>query len=113
MPDDLRVAFKATMEELEDSYLFLHVVDVTSPYKKMEIMEVEQVLKEMNLLNIPKILVYNKIDLLAEGDSAISDPEAVYISALTKKGIDTLIDRLTQRLPQYPTVNKLTTDLKN
>ena len=99
MPSDLRVAFKATMEELEDAHLFLHVVDATSSYKKMEIMAVEQILKEMDLLKIPRILVYNKIDLLEGNNTATSNPEAVHISAVTKEGIDTLIDMLAERFP--------------
>ncbi|RPI49697.1 MAG: GTPase HflX, partial [Deltaproteobacteria bacterium] len=98
MPKDLRVAFKATMEELEDAHLFLHVVDATSPYKKMEIMAVEQILKEMDLLTTPRILVYNKIDLLEGDTTPASNPEAVYISAVTKKGIDRLIEILVERL---------------
>jgi GTP-binding protein HflX len=101
MPKDLRVAFRATMEELEDAHLFLHVVDAASPYKKGEIMAVEQILKEMDLLTTPRILVYNKIDLL-EGDVPGSNPEAVYISAITKKGIDGLIEMLAERLPWVP-----------
>jgi GTP-binding protein HflX len=98
MPKDLRVAFKATMEELEDAHLFLHVVDATSPYKKMEIMAVEQILKEMDLLTTPRILVYNKIDQLEE-DTPASNPEAVYISAVTKEGIDKLIEMLAELTP--------------
>jgi len=99
MPKDLRVAFKATMEELEDAHLFLHVVDATSPYRKGEIIAVEQILKEMDLLTTPRILVYNKIDLLEE-DIPASNPEAVYISAVTKEGIDRLIEMLVERLPE-------------
>jgi GTP-binding protein HflX len=89
------------MEELEDAHLFLHVVDATSPYKKMEIVAVEQILKEMDLLTTPRILVYNKIDLLEE-DTPASNPEAVYISAVTKEGIDKLIEMLAERLPAFP-----------
>jgi len=98
MPNDLRVAFKATMEELEDAHLFLHVVDATSLYKKEEIMAVEQILKEMDLLTTPRILAYNKIDLL-EGDIPGSNPEAAYISAVTEDGIDRLVEMLAERLP--------------
>lgn len=97
MPKDLHVAFKATLEELEDAHLFLHVVDATSPYKKMEIMAVEQILKEMDLLTTPRILIYNKIDLL-EGDAPVSNPEAVCVSAVTKEGIDGLVEILAERL---------------
>jgi len=99
MPKDLRVAFKATMEELEDAHLFLHVIDATSPYRKGEIIAVEQILEEMDLLATPRILVYNKIDLLKR-DTPAAGPETVYISAVTKEGIDELIKMLTKRLPQ-------------
>ena len=105
MPRDLRVAFRATMEELEDASIFLHVVDVTSSYKKEEIMVVEQVLAEMGLLHIPKILIYNKIDLA--GDRGIpSDPEAIKISAVTGQGISRLTQRLAGLLPAFPRFRK-------
>ena len=86
------------MEELEDAHLFLHLVDATSPYKKEEIMAVEQILKEMDLLTTPRILAYNKIDLL-EGDIPGSNPETAYISAVTEDGIDRLVEMLAERLP--------------
>ena len=100
MPKDLLMAFKATMEELEDAHIFLHVVDATSPYKKEEIMAVEQILKKMNLLTTPRILVYNKIDLLKGDKTPTSNPEGVYISAATKEGIDKLTEILAKRLPE-------------
>jgi len=97
MPQDLRVAFQATMEELEDAHLFLHVIDITSPYRRGEIIAVEQILKEMDLLATPRIRVYNKIDLL-ERDVPAASNETVYISAVTKEGIDRLIQMLIERL---------------
>jgi GTPase len=99
MPKDLRVAFRATMEELEDAHLFLHVIDITSPDRRGEIMAVEQILEEMDLLATPRIRVYNKIDLLERDVSAASN-ESVYISAVTKEGIDRLFQMLIERLTE-------------
>ena len=99
MPRDLRVAFKATLEELEDARIFLHVVDMTSPHKKEEIRVVEQILDEMGLLRAPRILVYNKIDLLAGNDAGVSNTEEIRISAATGEGVDRLTEMLVKKLP--------------
>jgi len=80
-------------------YFFIHVVEATRPYKKIGILGVEQILKEMDLLTTPRILVYNKIDLLEE-DTSASNPETIYVSAVTKEGIDRLVEVLVKRLPK-------------
>jgi len=66
MPKDLKVAFKTTLEELNEADLFLQVMDATSPYKDEELQAVEERLAEMDLTHIPRIKVFNKIDLLTE-----------------------------------------------
>lgn len=92
MPRDLRVAFRATLEELEDADLFVHVVDATSPYRNEEIEVVEEVLDELGLSATPRILCENKRDLVP--GSAIAGegrPHLVRISALTGEGIEDLL----------------------
>jgi len=97
MPEHLKVAFRATLEELQDSHLFLHIVDGTSPYRDEEIKSVEAVLEEMALLETPRIVVYNKMDMLADGIAPTGrDEDAVRISALNKEGAGPLIERLRQ-----------------
>jgi GTPase len=65
LPKNLIGAFKATLEELEDADLLLHVVDVANPRFEEQIAAVEKILADLELERIPRILVFNKIDLLA------------------------------------------------
>ncbi|MEZ0328171.1 MAG: GTPase HflX [Dissulfuribacterales bacterium] len=66
MPNDLKVAFKATLEELHEADLFLQILDATSRYKDEEIRVIDEILEEMGMVGTPRILVWNKIDLLGE-----------------------------------------------
>jgi GTP-binding protein HflX len=63
MPGELKKAFKATLEEMEDADIILHLVDVSSPLFEKHIETVEKLLDEMGLSHIPRLLVFNKIDL--------------------------------------------------
>jgi GTP-binding protein HflX len=75
LPEDLMEAFAATLEELQDADLLLHVIDATSPRMEDQIKTVEQVLEKLDLTAKPVVLVLNKTDLL--------DPEAT--STLEKR----------------------------
>ena len=102
MPKDLKVAFKATLEELEDADLFIHLVDITSPFKEDEIKTVEEVLEEMKLLDTPRILVFNKADIAGQDVmEGMRQPQkgAIIISAATGVGVYELIDTVEKRLP--------------
>ncbi len=89
MPKDIKLAFKATLEELRDADRFIHLVDITSPFIKEEIETVEDILEEMGLSSVPRILVYNKMDLL---DTVPPNtlPKGLYVSAKTGFGLDRL-----------------------
>ena len=69
LPHDLVAAFRATLEELADADLLLHVVDAADPALERKLEAVEALLDELGLADIPRLLVLNKADLLA--------PEAV------------------------------------
>jgi len=62
LPKDLMAAFKATLEELEDADLLLHLVDASNQRFEQHIGSVERILDELGLSNKPRILVFNKID---------------------------------------------------
>ena len=62
LPADLRVAFRATLEELESADLLLHVVDISNPRHKDHIESVERILRDLSLHRIPEIRVLNKQD---------------------------------------------------
>jgi GTP-binding protein HflX len=66
LPPDLMAAFKATLEELEDADLLLHVIDASSGQMEQHKESVEEILRELELASIPRIRVYNKVDLLDE-----------------------------------------------
>ena len=92
MPKGLRVAFRSTLEELEDAALFLHVVDITSPYKKEEIATVESILEEMGLSEVPRIVVMNKADLVPKDERPAPPANGVIVSAVTKEGLKDLLN---------------------
>ena len=62
LPKDLMTAFKATLEELRDAHLLLHIIDVSNPRFEQHIYSVDTILKELSLSEKPRILVLNKID---------------------------------------------------
>jgi len=64
LPDDLRVAFRATLEELENADLLLHVIDISHPRFEDQIESVHGILEELNLDHLPMICVLNKKDRL-------------------------------------------------
>jgi len=83
LPHDLVAAFRATLAEARDADLLLHVVDAADPERDERIADVERVLAEIGAAEVPQVLVYNKIDLLAAADQAdhsgaASAPAAAY-----------------------------------
>jgi GTP-binding protein HflX len=62
LPKDLMAAFSATLEELEDADLLLHVVDISNPRFEQQIASVERILAELSLAEKKRLLVFNKID---------------------------------------------------
>ncbi len=95
LPKDLVAAFRATLEELEDADLLLHVVDVADPERDEHIAAVDKILDGLGLSQTPKILVFNKADKLGAGmgDGGAHLHDAVLVSALTRQGFDELLVR--------------------
>lgn len=71
LPKDLMAAFKATLEELEDADLLLHLVDASNPRFEQQIKSVEKTLDELGLILKPRLLVLNKTDRLG-GEEALN-----------------------------------------
>jgi GTP-binding protein HflX len=92
LPPELVAAFRATLEELAEADVLLHVVDASHPAADEHRAAVEQVLGELGVADKPTILVLNKIDRLPEGGLLPRRPgeEAVAVSALTGAGLDRL-----------------------
>jgi GTP-binding protein HflX len=66
LPKSLMGAFRATLEELEDAHLLLHVVDIANPRCEEQIRAVERILRDLELHELPRLLVFNKIDLVPD-----------------------------------------------
>ncbi len=98
LPKDLMAAFHATLEELSDADLVLHVVDASAPDFERRIDAVRGVLDEIGLSDTPELLVFNQIDRLPGGVRSglgaelASRYRGVAVSALKKAGLDELID---------------------
>ena len=67
LPTQLVAAFRATLEELEEATLLLHVVDITHPEAEEQVHTVEETLKELGLADRPRVTALNKLDLLVDG----------------------------------------------
>ncbi|MDR1126482.1 MAG: GTPase HflX [Deltaproteobacteria bacterium] len=106
LPKELLEAFRATLEELEESDLLLHVVDSASPELEQQVQAVDKILESLDLQNIPRLLVYNKIDRRPAGEAwpehlpQLNYDEAlkgvVHVSALTGEGLEALGRRIIQ-----------------
>jgi GTP-binding protein HflX len=100
LPTTLVSAFRATLEEVQRAALLLHVSDVTSPVAPEQQRQVEQVLKELDVMSTPQIRVMNKIDLLPEVQrrSLTSATNTVYVSAAANLGLENLLEAIDGRL---------------
>jgi GTP-binding protein HflX len=105
LPHGLVEAFRATLEETKDADLLLHVIDSQDAGRELHIKQVEAVLEEIGALAVPRIEVYNKIDLAPEVEiapQAFRDAEGVVqrvlISATTGAGLDLLKEAIIERL---------------
>jgi GTP-binding protein HflX len=98
LPQELIEAFRATLEELEEADLLLHVVDAASPEREQQINAVDHILENLHLQNIPRLLVYNKTDRLSPEQKELRPteitPESVYISALSGEGLPELSQKI-------------------
>ena len=101
LPPHLRVAFRATLEELEEASLILHVTDVADPNFRERDAEVESLLEELNLGSTPRLHVLNKIDRLSSA-AVFRLPhggEEVGVSALEGVGLEELKANILRTLP--------------
>jgi len=98
LPTQLVAAFRATLEEISEADLLLHVIDVTHPNAREQALAVIDTLKEINANRIPVINVLNKTDLLDGGQQANESlhgfQDAVAISAMSGDGLNLLLERI-------------------
>ncbi len=100
LPEDLLQAFRATLEELVDANLLIHVVNGADPYLALHIEVVEQVLEELGMGEVPVQLVLNQIDRLDAEQLAEVQREhgGLAVSALQRTGLDELLESLERQL---------------
>jgi len=100
LPADLLAAFKATLEEMEDADLLVHLVDVSDERFERRMETVEGILSEIGLSGIPRVLVFNKADLVdtAVGENLAERHGAVLVSAREPATLGRLIEVLGNRL---------------
>ncbi len=100
LPHSLIEAFKATLEEVAGADLLLHVVDGASPGADARIAEVNAVLEEIGALQLPTLLVLNKMDLAPE-NGELFDLRGIEVSALTGSGLPDLKQAIADALGVY------------
>jgi GTP-binding protein HflX len=102
LPTELIAAFRATLEEISEADLLLHVVDVSHPSAKLQAQAVLETLKEIEADHIPLLTVLNKIDRLNDSQAAKASlagfDDTVAISAMTGEGIDLLLLNIHRKL---------------
>ncbi len=93
LPKDLLSAFKATLEELEDADLLLHVIDLSNPRHKEQVKSVDRILSDLGLSRIPCLRVLNKIDRIGPKDlfSARRTLKGIAVSAKDRKTFPDLL----------------------
>ena len=104
LPHRLVDAFRATLEEAASSNLLMHVVDASAEDRSVNIVRVNEVLKEINAHDLPSLMIYNKIDLLDDVQPHIERneegiPVAVWVSALAGEGLELLLRAVVECLP--------------
>src|SRR5579864_5279643 len=117
LPADLIAAFRATLEEAQESAVIVHVTDISSPSHAEQDAEVEKVLEYLGVADRPRLRVFNKVDRLAPEESetlrkshdrdflqASKAFPGVFASAHTGQGLDELRRRIDEAMPVDPIV---------
>jgi len=111
LPKGLLTAFRATLEEVQEAALILHVSDVSNPHHDELDEEVDKILHELGVEGRPRLRVLNKMDRLAPEERKVicngvgNDGGPVLVSAQTGEGIDELLRRMDHEMPTDPIVS--------
>ncbi len=118
LPPSIVAAFSATLEELDEADLLLHMVDITHKNAANQCRTVEEILRDLGLANKPRITVFNKLDLALSGETELDALTAVpylkeqivlpqkniaLVSAAKGWGVDKLLDKITSHLNNVST----------
>lgn len=98
LPHHLVASFRATLLEAQHSKLLLHIVEGSAENPENQIKAVNTVLNELNLLDVPQILVFNKLDIMSDPEVRVNlekkFPAAIFISATENTNVDILKSRI-------------------
>jgi GTP-binding protein HflX len=102
LPVELESAFRATLEELYDASLLLHVVDAADPEAREKYQAVRRILDSMELGDIPELVVANKVDQLEKETDFewFQDGKALSVSALRRDGFEDLLVAIDGKIPK-------------
>lgn len=102
LPTTVVAAFRATLEEISESSLLVHVVDISHPLAEQQIEAVDKVLSELDVSAIPKLMVWNKVDKVSDPESIKLEAEkrddVICISALSGEGINEFCSAVQEKL---------------
>ncbi len=104
LPPGLIAAFRATLEEVQESALILLVTDISNPHHTEQDAEVEKILKELGVADRPRLHVLNKIDRLNPEEAAAvnGNRNSSRVSGLTGEGLEALLHRIDEAMPVDP-----------
>jgi GTP-binding protein HflX len=112
LPHDLITAFRATLEEVQEAALILHVTDVSNPRHAELDEDVVKVLKELGVEDRPRLRIYNKIDRLTDDEKEMylrpgangngAGERRAFVSAQTGEGLENLLVQIDAALPVDP-----------
>ncbi|GBU10010.1 GTP-binding protein HflX [Gammaproteobacteria bacterium] len=113
LPHELIAAFKSTLQESVEADLLLEVIDSADPEREHKMHEVAKILNEIGASGVPKIQIFNKIDLLDEIQphfikNEINEINTVYLSAQDSTGIDLLLQAISERFQETHVRTQLT-----
>jgi len=114
LPKALLTAFRATLEEVQEAALILHVSDVSNPHHAELDEEVDKILNDLGVADRPRLRVFNKVDQLTQEQRALlihpyamgagTNGGPVLASGLTGEGVEELLRRMDAALPVDPVV---------
>ncbi len=107
LPPGLIAAFRATLEEVQESALILLVTDISNPHHTEQDSEVEKILKELGVADRPRLHVLNKIDQLTPEQAAAvnGNHNSARVSGLTGEGLESLLARIDEAMPVDPVLH--------
>ena len=100
LPEDLLGAFRATLDELKDAHLLLHVVDISNPRFEQQMESVDKIMRDLGIDNIEQLIVFNKMDKCDEELVKIlcQRYNAVAVSAIYPETLLPLLTAMEERL---------------